>query len=59
MPISDVPPKLRYRNLLYTGITRARKLLIIVGDSGVVNSMVSNDKRMLRYTGLLYWLIEE
>ncbi len=44
--------KLCYRNLLYTAVTRAKKLLIIVGSAKVVDSMVKNDRQMLRYTCL-------
>lgn len=44
--------KLYYRNLLYTAVTRAKKLLIIVGDNRRVDFMIDNDRRMLRYTCL-------
>ncbi len=44
--------KLYYRNLLYTAVTRAKKLLIIVGSSKVVGRMVDNDRRTLRYSCL-------
>ena len=40
------------RSVLYTAITRARELLIIVGDQGVIETMVKNDKRQRRYSGL-------
>jgi exodeoxyribonuclease V alpha subunit len=40
------------RSVLYTAITRARELLIIVGDQGVIETMVRNDKRQRRYSGL-------
>ncbi|MBR5501885.1 MAG: ATP-binding domain-containing protein, partial [Oscillospiraceae bacterium] len=48
----DTPRKLCYRNLLYTAVTRAKDLLIIVGDEKVIAAMVANDRRMLRYNGL-------
>ena len=41
-----------YRNLLYTAVTRARKLLIIVGSRDTVEEMVRNDRKTLRYSGL-------
>ena len=44
--------KLYYRNLLYTAVTRARKLLIIVGTVDNVKRMVENDRRVRRYTCL-------
>lgn len=50
--------KLYYRNLLYTAVTRARKLLIIVGSSKRVDFMISNDRRTLRYTALKNMLLE-
>ena len=45
MPMFPGAPQLSYRNLLYTGITRAKKLLILVGKRSVVADMVANDKR--------------
>ena len=45
--------RLAVRAVLYTAITRARELLIIVGESGVFEAMVANDKRSARYSGLL------
>lgn len=44
--------KLYYRNLLYTAVTRAKKMLIIVGAKSIVTKMVNNDRRTLRYTCL-------
>lgn len=44
--------KLYYRNLLYTAVTRAKKLLIIIGDEKIVAKMVMNNKRTNRYTCL-------
>lgn len=56
IPIFDVPSRLRYRNLLYTGVTRAKKLLIIVGDEKIMLEMIENDRKVLRYTMLRYFL---
>ena len=44
------------RNLLYTAVTRARSLLVIVGDPDLLERMVENDRKMLRYTGLCGFL---
>lgn len=44
--------KLYYRNLLYTAVTRAKKLLIIVGQNRRVDFMIDNNRRTLRYTCL-------
>lgn len=56
LPVSDVPLKLRYRNLLYTAFTRAKQLLVVVGSEAVLSQMIANDKKNLRYTGLYYFL---
>ena len=49
-------PMLLTRNLLYTGITRAKKLLIIIGSERVVNYMIQNVDSKKRNTGLEYKL---
>lgn len=59
MPIYRIPRQLSYRNLLYTGITRAKKLLIIAGTRSEVYKMIENDRKTRRYTGLPYFLKEE
>ena len=40
------------RAILYTAVTRARELLIVVGDGDVVRRMVENDRPQRRYSGL-------
>ena len=50
LPVSS--PMLLTRNLLYTGITRAKKLLIIVGTEKVVDFMIQNVDSKKRNTGL-------
>lgn len=52
MPLFDVPSRLRYRNLLYTGVTRAKKLFIAVGSEALLYEMAENNRKMLRYTML-------
>ncbi len=52
MPLMGGFDKLYYRNLLYTAVTRAKKLLIIIGTEEAVNKMVLNNKRTNRYTCL-------
>ena len=49
-------PLLLSRSILYTAITRARALLIVVGDEGVVEYMVNNDKKQKRFSGLKWRL---
>lgn len=52
IPVIGVPSRLRYRNLLYTGITRAKQLLILIGTEQAVGEMVENACKTLRYTAL-------
>lgn len=49
----DTPLKLCYRNLLYTGVTRAKKLLCMVGSFRTFAAMVENNRRVLRYSCLV------
>lgn len=57
IPVLRPPAQLCYRNLLYTGVTRAKKLLILVGQPGVVDAMIENDRKTRRYTGLAKFLL--
>jgi exodeoxyribonuclease V alpha subunit len=52
-------PQLLVRSVLYTAVTRARRLLIIVGEQGVIETMVHNDRRQRRYSGLRARLSEQ
>lgn len=52
LPVFNPPPMLATRNLLYTGVTRAKKMVILVGDEASIQRMVQNDYKALRYTGL-------
>ena len=54
MVVPQTSPMLITRNLLYTGITRAKKLLIIVGLEKVVQFMIQNVEVKKRNTGLEY-----
>lgn len=56
IPVFPGPPQLQYRNLLYTAITRAKSLLILVGTESTVRAMVENDRKTRRYSGLYYIL---
>lgn len=40
------------RNLLYTGMTRAKKMLIVVGNNNVIDFMITNTDTKKRNTGL-------
>ncbi len=48
----NAAPQLLHRSVLYTAMTRARDLLIVVGDFGVVKYMVGNNKQRNRYSAL-------
>lgn len=50
IPITGYTKNLLYRNLLYTGVTRAKKMIILIGTRELVKAMVDNDRKMLRYT---------
>ena len=52
IPMYPMAPQLCYRNLLYTAVTRARSLLIMVGHRQVAFQMVRNNKKTLRYSAL-------
>lgn len=52
MPVLGGFDKLYYRNLLYTAVTRAKKLLILIGSEEKVKNMVDNNRRTRRYTCL-------
>lgn len=49
-------PALMVRGVLYTGITRARELLVVVGDDAVLGRMAANDRQQRRYSGLRWRL---
>lgn len=52
LPVYDYAPKLLTRELLYTAVTRAQKMVILVGAERTVQTMVENSRRPMRYTGL-------
>lgn len=52
MPVMWVMPALMTRNLLYTALTRAKRLAVLAGDRRALAAYVRNDKVLQRYTGL-------
>lgn len=54
MPITSGPPMLYTRNLLYTGVTRAKSMLIIIGRESIISYMINNNDTKTRNTGLKY-----
>ncbi|MDU2599136.1 ATP-dependent RecD-like DNA helicase [Anaerococcus sp.] len=58
IPMMQVAPMLLTRNLLYTGVTRAKKLVVLVGEKRIIKQMVDNNFSNQRYTNLSYWINE-
>ena len=58
MPVTPGPPMLLTRNLLYTALTRAKSLVVLVGMESVIRRMVENDHVIRRYTPLARRLID-
>lgn len=52
LPVYSGPPMLMTRNLLYTAVTRAKELVVLVGLRETVNSMIANNREVGRYTAL-------
>ncbi|MBR2615693.1 MAG: ATP-dependent RecD-like DNA helicase [Clostridia bacterium] len=52
LPVFNPPPMLATRNLLYTAVTRAKKMVILVGNAPSIRRMVENNTVSIRYTGL-------
>jgi exodeoxyribonuclease V alpha subunit len=52
MPMCSASYMLQTRNLLYTAVTRAQKMVVLVGREEVISQMVNNNHQTLRYTGL-------
>lgn len=52
IPMYACPPMLMTRNLLYTAVTRAKRMVILVGRADIPSIMVKNNKEVLRYTTL-------
>lgn len=52
MPVVGGPPMLMARNLLYTALTRARQLVVLVGREDAIRQMVENNHVVKRYTTL-------
>lgn len=58
LPLMAGRSRMYYRSLLYTAVTRAKKLLIILGSRQTVHYMVDNHRKSRRYTQLIYLLRE-
>ncbi len=58
MPAVGGPPMLLNRNLLYTAVTRARKLVVLVGFEPAIAAMTRNNRINRRYSSLSRRLTE-
>lgn len=56
LPVEDIPFQLCYRNLLYTAVTRAKRMLVIIGSVSDLKRMIDNNKKTKRYTAFSYLL---
>jgi len=56
MAAMPAAPTLMVRGVLYTALTRARELLIVVGDDAAICAMAENDRQQRRYSGLRWRL---
>ena len=52
IPVHFAPPMLLTRNLLYTGITRAKRLVVLVGEERYLQMMIRNNYIADRYSRL-------
>ena len=55
----DGAPQLLTRSVLYTAVTRARDLFILVGDENIVAAMTANNRQQRRYSGLRARLVSQ
>ncbi|HIU15087.1 MAG TPA: ATP-dependent RecD-like DNA helicase [Candidatus Ventricola intestinavium] len=58
MPVVGGPPMLLTRNLLYTAVTRARRLVMLVGREAAIDQMIANANTRRRYSALR-WRLEQ
>jgi len=56
IPVHNYAPILMTRNLLYTAVTRGKRLVILVGLPSKIGVMINNNRADERYTGLKYRL---
>ena len=59
IPVISGPPMLLTRNLLYTAVTRAKKMVVLIGTKQCVARMVHNNYTKVRYTMLKHFLEED
>ncbi|MEX1012431.1 MAG: ATP-dependent RecD-like DNA helicase [Waddliaceae bacterium] len=58
MPVHTQHFKMLHRNLLYTGVTRGKQLVVLIGTKKALSIAINNDEVMRRYTGLQQTLLD-
>lgn len=58
IPMMQASYMLLNRNLLYTGVTRAKKLIVLLGEKRILKQMIDNASSSKRKTNLSYWIKE-
>ena len=58
IPLLSGPPKLLNRNLIYTAVTRAKMMVVIVGNLNLRNEMIDNNEEQKRFTSLAERIVE-
>ncbi len=58
LALLDAAPMLMTRGVLYTAVTRAKELLVLVGDENTAAAMTANDRQQRRYSGLYTRLVQ-
>ena len=59
VPLFSCAPMLMTRNLIYTALTRAKQMVVLVGRADVMKIMVDNNRQIMRYTMLCDRIIDE
>ncbi|MDR3225791.1 MAG: AAA family ATPase [Clostridiales Family XIII bacterium] len=58
IPVYAAAPMLMTRNLIYTAVTRGKKLVVLIGSMDRMRQMIDNDRSLARYSGLKSFLME-
>ena len=58
IPQGKYKPAVRYGNLIYTAVTRAREMVVLVGRRDIAARMVENNRHDMRYTCLTHRILE-
>ncbi len=56
MPVISVPENLAYRNLFYTALTRAKQLIVLIGNEQTIYAMINNNRKAKRFSALKFFI---